>query len=559
MTATAPRSSPARDLADALAERLLAADPFQGTALGLREYDALVPDPSAAAEQELARDLAALATQAETVTALDDADAVTLATVRDTCARYVSALANRPEEYTVTAMPFSGPPALLATFARTTLVDGPAAEDYLTRVRASVAWIDGVAQRLREGAAAGRFPVGSLLDQALAWVERRIAEGVPGAVLAPEPPDGWPGAAAWRAELEAAGREQVVPALARWRDRLLELRPSARPDDRPGLCGLPDGALDYARAIAQHTTLTLTAEELHRIGLERVTELAERARELGDQLGLDGVEAVRDAARASSAELAPEAALERALEAVRRAETRAGEIMPAPLPEPCAVSPMPPTVADAGTPAHYTRPRQDGSRPGTYWFNTRRPGAGAGWDIEVVAFHEAVPGHHSQLARSMALADLPLLQQFSVTAHAEGWGLYAERLAGEFGLYSDVRAEIGAVYSEMHRAARLVVDTGLHAFGWSREQAVRFLLDNVAMPESTLRAEVDRYIGWPGQALAYLVGQRELLRLRERARSDLGAAFDLPAFNGAVLDHGSISLPVLATVVDRWIAARRPG
>ena len=281
---------------------------------------------------------------------------------------------------------------------------------------------------------------------------------------------------------------------------------------------LPGGEEIYARAIAVHTTLDVTAEQLHTLGLEQVRRLTERARELGAELGLADAAAVREAARASATELAPDVALARAVEAIRRAEARAGQVLPPPLPEPCAVTPMPPTVADAGTPAHYTRPLPDGSRPGTYWFNTRAPGAGAGWDIEVVAFHEAVPGHHSQLARAMALTGLPVLQQFSVTAHSEGWGLYAEQLAGEFGLYSDVRARIGAVYSEMHRAARLVVDTGLHAFGWSREQAFRFMVDNVALSEAMLRAEVDRYIGWPGQALAYLVGQHELLALREQAR-----------------------------------------
>jgi uncharacterized protein (DUF885 family) len=205
---------------------------------------------------------------------------------------------------------------------------------------------------------------------------------------------------------------------------------------------------------------------------------------------------------------------------------------------------------------HYTRPRQDGSRPGTYWFNTQRATAGTGWDLEAVAFHETVPGHHSQLARLQRLTELPLLQQLSVTVHAEGWGLYAERLAGEFGLYSGAEAEIGAVYVEMHRAARLVVDTGLHAFGWSRQQARAYLTEHVALAEGFLTDEIDRYIAWPGQALAYLVGQREILRLRERAQALLGSRFDLPAFNGAVLDSGNLPMPVLDRVVENWIASR---
>jgi uncharacterized protein (DUF885 family) len=228
--------------------------------------------------------------------------------------------------------------------------------------------------------------------------------------------------------------------------------------------------------------------------------------------------------------------------------------MPLPLPDPCAVSPMPQTVGEAGMAPHYTRPRQDGSRPGTYWFNTVRATAGTGWDLEAVAFHETVPGHHSQLARLQRLTDLPLLQQLSVTVHAEGWGLYAERLAGEFGLYSGVEAEIGSVYVEMHRAARLVVDTGLHAKGWSRQQARDYLLEHVALSAGFLTDEIDRYIAWPGQALAYLVGQREILRLRERARAELGDRFDLPAFNGALLDSGNLPMPVLDRVIAEWSA-----
>jgi uncharacterized protein (DUF885 family) len=335
------------------------------------------------------------------------------------------------------------------------------------------------------------------------------------------------------------------------------LRDRARDDDAVGLTALPDGDAAYASAIAVHTTLSLTADELHAIGLEQVARLEERARELGAALGLRDLESVRRASRASTSALAPEDALAAAQETVRRAEARAHEIMPLPLPGPCAVSPMPDVVGESGMAPHYTRPRKDGSRPGTYWFNTRRPGAGAGWDLEAVAFHETVPGHHSQLARQQQLADLPLLQQLSITVHSEGWGLYSERLAGEFGLYSGVEAEIGSVYVEMHRAARLVVDTGLHAFGWSRQRARDFLFEHVALAESFMTAEIDRYISWPGQALAYMVGQREILRLREQARAALGPAFQLTAFNGALLDHGNVPMPVLARIVDTWVAAQR--
>jgi len=547
--------SDARKLADTVVDRLLRADPFAGTGLGLREYDALVPDASAAAEDELAADLASLGAQAAEVTADDAADEVTLAAVRATCDRQQQMLALRPPEFTVSAMPIYGPPALFAVLARTALVDPQAATDYLQRVTASADWLDASTQRLREGAARGRFPVGSLVDDSIAWADRALATAVPPAVTTPAPPDGWDGATEWREQLDRVARDRITPAVARWRDQLRELRPNARPDEQAGIGHLPGGDADYVSAIAVHTTLAFSADELHQIGLDRVAELEQRATELGATIGLADLDAVRQAIRASTSALTPDDALAAAQAAVLRAEQRAGEIMPQPLPDPCAVSPMPQTVAESGMAPHYTRPKKDGSRPGTYWFNTFLPTAGTGWDLEAVAFHETVPGHHSQLARQQRLAELPLLQQLSITVHSEGWGLYAERLAGEFGLYSGVEAEIGSVYVEMHRAARLVVDTGLHALGWSRQQARDYLLGHVALSEAFLTAEIDRYIAWPGQALAYMVGQREILRLRERAEAALGADFELPAFNGALLDNGNLPMPVLATAVDNWVAA----
>ncbi|HEX3336930.1 MAG TPA: DUF885 domain-containing protein [Jatrophihabitans sp.] len=547
--------SAARQLAQTLVDRLLTADPFTGTGLGLREYDALVPDATAAGEARLAAELATVATQAGSVVAEGAADAVTLDVVRATCERRLRAISIKPDEFTVSAMPISGPPALFAVLARTVLPDTKAAADYLERVKASADWMDAGTERLLEGAARGRYPVGSLVDDALAWAQRTLATPIPPAVTTPAPPQGWDGAGAWRDAVEQATRDGIVPALVRWRDRLTELRPQARPDDRAGIGALPDGAQDYETAIAVHTTLPFTAAQLHQVGLDEVQRLEERARELGAKIGLADLEAVRAACRASTSALDPLEALAAAQDAVGRAEARAGEIMPLPLPDPCAVSAMPQTVAESGMAPHYTRPRTDGSRPGTYWFNTHRATAGTGWDLEAVAFHETVPGHHSQLARLQRLEELPLLQQLSVTVHAEGWGLYAERLAGEFGLYSGVEAEIGSVYVEMHRAARLVVDTGLHAMGWSRQRARDYLLEHVALAEGFLTDEIDRYIAWPGQALAYLVGQREILRLRESARAALGERFDLPAFNGAVLDSGNLPMTVLGGVVDAWAAA----
>ena len=373
-------------------------------------------------------------------------------------------------------------------------------------------------------------------------------------MLTPRPPQGWHRAAAWEEERQAVAEEVVKPALARWVATIRELLPLARPSERAGLVYLPGGDGDYARAVRIYTTLPLSPEELHQTGLEQVAALEARAVELGAALGLSGLDEVFAALRDSAGKMPPEEAIRQAAAAVKRAEARAAEFFPAPLPPPCDVTPMPEVVAVSGAAPHYTPPRLDGGRPGTFWFNTERPTAGTGWDIEVVAFHEAVPGHHLQLSRLQLLTGLPALQrQRSLPVFSEGWGLYAEQLAEEAGLYADERGLLGSVSSSLMRAARLVVDTGLHAFGWSREQALGYLAEHVPMPREFLAAEIDRYVVMPGQALAYLTGKLEILRIREEAERRLGPAFSLPAFHAAVLDHGSLPMPALDRSIAGWL------
>ena len=371
-------------------------------------------------------------------------------------------------------------------------------------------------------------------------------------MLAPRPPQGWDAAAAWESERRAVAEEVVRPALARWVATVRELLPRARPSDRPGLVYLPGGEEDYARSVRIYTTLPLSPEELHQTGLDQIAALEARAVELGAGLGLSGLDEVFAALRDSAGRISPQEAIRQAATAVKRAEARAGEFFPEPLPAPCDVTPMPEVVAVSGAAPHYTPPRLDGGRPGTFWFNTERPTAGTGWDIEVVAFHEAVPGHHLQLSRLQLLTSLPALQrQRSLPVFSEGWGLYAEQLAEEAGLYADDRGLLGSISTSLMRGARLVVDTGIHAFGWSRERALEFLVEHVPMPREFLAAEIDRYVVMPGQALAYLTGKLEILRIREDAERRLGPAFSLPAFHAAVLDHGSLPMP--------WPAASRAG
>jgi len=546
----------ARDLADRFHERWLHANPFAATMYGIPGYDDLLPDDSTEGQRAWRAEAERFLGEAADIkrAELTAADAVTLDCTTQAAAQEVAGVDLAADEHTVTAMQYSGPAMFLALAARTVLVDEAAAENYLTRLRGSGAWLDQVGGRLREGAGKGRLPVAPLAEQALDWVARVMATPGNSPVLSPEPPEGWGRATAWEAERRAALADVVQPALARWADTVRELLPRARSSEHAGLTWLPEGAADYARAIRVYTTLPLTAEELHQTGLDHVAALEARAVGLGRGLGLSGRDEVLAAIRDSAGKLPPEEAVSRAVAAVRRAEERAPEFFPAPLPPPCAVTPMPEVVALAGAAPHYTPPRLDGGRPGTFWFNTLRPTAGTGWDIDVVAFHEAVPGHHLQLSRLQLLGGLPALQrQRSLPVFSEGWGLYAEQLAEETGLYTDERGLLGAISTALMRAVRLVVDTGLHAFGWSRERAVKYAVDHVPLPPEFMAAEIDRYIVMPGQALCYLTGKLEIERLRDEARERLGPAFSLPAFHAAVLDHGSLPMPTLARSIATWL------
>ena len=550
---TDPTPAP-RDLADRFHQRWLEEYPFAATMYGIPGYDHLLPDESEAGQQAWRAEVERFGDEAAAITPgpLSPANAVTLGCIREAGAHELDGIDMARAEHTVTAMQFAGPATFLAVAARTVLVNPEAAEAYLTRLRGSGTWFDQLSERLRTGAKKGRLPVAPLAEQAIAWAEE-VLPGL-GPVFAAQPPQGWPRAAAWETERRAAADEVVRPGLARWVETVRELLPRARPSDQAGLVWLPGGEEDYARAIRIFTTLPRSPEELHQTGLDQVAALEARAERLGAGLGLSGRDEVFAAVRDSAGKISAEEAIRRAVAAVRRAEARAGELFPQPLPPPCEVTPMPEVVAVSGAAPHYTPPRLDGGRPGTFWFNTERPTPGTGWDLEVVAFHEAVPGHHLQLSRLQLLTGLPALQrQRSLSVFSEGWGLYAEQLAEEAGLFADDRALLGAISSSLMRAARLVVDTGLHAFGWSRERALDYLAEHVPMPREVLAPEIDRYVVMPGQAVSYLTGKLEILRIREEARGRLGPAFSLPAFHAAILDHGSLPMPVLARSIGDWL------
>lgn len=552
---TAVMATP-RQLADRLHALCMAADPLRATLSGIPGYDNQVPDASEGGDAAWRSSLEAMVAAARQLnrTELSADDAVTLQCVTEHSSLLLAGLDCAADEYTVTATGL-GPSRLLMVAARTPLSSPKAAQDYLERLRQGGRLIDQHSERLRIGASKGRLPVAPLVDKAIAWVEGVLADPIPSALSNPKPPAGWEGENAWREELAEIAAEVVKPALGRWADVLRDLLPRARPAERSGLVYVPGGDADYVRAIYTHTTVALSAAELHQIGLETIEALEGRALELGASLGLSDLAAVHDALRASQNQRPPTAAMELARRAIRRAEGRAADVVPEPLPPPCVVAPMPSVVAATGQGPNYSPAPLDGSRPGTFWFNTEMPTV-TGWDLEGATFHETVPGHHLQFSR-MRMSDLPDLQRFhQFTAFGEGWGLYAEQLAEELGLYSDTESLLGALGLALLKAARLVVDTGLHAHGWSRDQAVQFFVAHVPMAPEFLVFEVDRYIAWPGYALAFLTGKNEILWLRDDARRRLGPGFSLPEFHAAVLDHGSLPMLVLRDTIERWITTR---
>ncbi|MFQ5524059.1 MAG: DUF885 family protein [Acidimicrobiia bacterium] len=367
---------------------------------------------------------------------------------------------------------------------------------------------------------------------------------------------------AWREEAERLVNDVIRPAMADYRAGLLEhIAPLARPDEKAGLMWISGGEEIYAHLIHKYTQLDKSAEEIHDIGLEWATEInAAEWVEIGQRaFGLGTRSEVFERLHndpelrfASEVEM-----LEHARKAVERAWAAVDDWFGIRPQTPCEVVPVPAAVAPAMPPAYYMQPPIDGSRPGTYFLNTYKPSERDRFEYESIHFHEAIPGHHFDRSLAAELEGIPTFRRYAaVYAHTEGWGLYSERLADEMGLYSSDVDRLGMVSADAWRAGRLVVDTGLHALGWSRQQAIDFLTTWTPIGLLTIEQEVDRYIGMAGQALSYKMGQLEIKRLRAEAEKRLGKAFDIKGFHDQLLTHGAMPLPLLADTIDAWIQSR---
>jgi uncharacterized protein (DUF885 family) len=463
----------------------------------------------------------------------------------------------RPAE--LEANPTMGFHALLpVTFAQLPLTEPLHAEQLVDKLADLGRVFDEAAQRLREGVASGRTPIDLHVEAVAAQIDAHLdlpASEDP--YLMVRPPAGFDAAAigAWRERLAGVLAAEVRPAMQRYRDALRsEVLPAARDAEHPGLCHLADGEESYARAIRRYVTLEMEPADIHRIGLEQIERLVGEYRSLGGEvLGITDLTGIFEALRndpdlhfASGPPIvaAAEAALAKARAAMGEWFGR--------LPEAdCVVGQTP-----SGPIAFYFQPAADGSRPGTFYVNTSDPSSWGTFQIESMAFHEGIPGHHLQLAIAQELDQVPAFRRNAfISAYGEGWALYTERLADEMGLYGGPLERIGMLWGDSMRACRLVVDTGLHAMGWSRQQAIDYVSANSPMAPGQVASEVDRYIGLPGQALSYMIGRLEVQRLRAEAEAAMGERFDIAGFHDVLLGSGVVPLETLGRMVRSWVAA----
>jgi uncharacterized protein (DUF885 family) len=321
--------------------------------------------------------------------------------------------------------------------------------------------------------------------------------------------------------------------------------------DRPGLTYLPDGEVAYARAVHRHTSLAMDPREVHEIGRQQIRQLEDEYRTMGaEALGIADVPEIYRRLREDPAlhfETGPQVVAASEV-AMAKAKAEMGSWFGRLPQADCVVA-----ETASGPTAFYFRPAVDGSRPGTFFVNTADPTRWGRFEIEAMAFHEGIPGHHLQLAISGELKDTPMFRKHAhITAYSEGWGLYSERLADEMGLYSTPLDRIGMLSADSMRAGRLVIDTGIHALGWSKQEAMDYFENNSPMSLTTIEGEVDRYIGMPGQALAYMIGRLEITRMRAAAEARLGTSFDIKGFHDKVIGSGLVPLETLDRMVAEW-------
>lgn len=438
-------------------------------------------------------------------------------------------------------------------------------DNYIARLRAFPAWVEQHIALLREGLRTGYTLPHIVLDGYEVTIASHVVDDPEESVFW-RPFTAFPVSVpqAERARLEQAGRDAIeraiVPGYREFLDFMLgEYVPGAR--ETIGASAMEDGDAFYQYRIRSFTTLDLTADSIHAIGLSEVARIRSEMESIIERLGFrGGFDAFLQFLRTDPRFYAktPEELLQRASWIAKRMDGRLPSLFGR-LPRlPYTVAPVPDHLAPKYTGGRYVTAPPGGTEPGYYWVNTYALESRPLYVLEALTLHEAVPGHHLQIALAQELTDVPEFRRHTyLSAFGEGWGLYSERLGLEAGFYADPYSDFGRLTYEMWRACRLVVDTGIHAKGWTRQQAMDYMAGNTALSLHEVRTETDRYISWPGQALAYKLGELKIRELRARAEADLGERFDVRAFHDVVLGAGSIPLDVLERRVLDWIARNR--
>jgi len=368
----------------------------------------------------------------------------------------------------------------------------------------------------------------------------------------------------WKEKAKKIIESNIRPTVLTYMEQLkLEHLPNGRSDEKSGIMWIDGGEEVYLRALRKYTGhKDITVKDVHQVGLSEIDRLKKEFFKIGEGVfpGVTTPEEVLHKMQTdpSMRYESKEQMLKLAVDTIERAYKPLGEWFTVFPKSPCKVLPVPTASEQHAPPAYYYPPLPDGSRDGTYFLNTYKAETKSIFEAESVAFHEAIPGHHLDRTIAVELQDVPDFQKYvASTAFVEGWGLYSEQLANEMGLYSNDVQQLGRLGNDAWRACRLVLDTGMHGMGWSREKAIEFFKANSPIEEINAEIETDRYIAWPGQACSYKMGQLKIEELRRKAEKELGDKFDIRYFHDEVLCDGGITLPILENKIDTFIAKHK--